>query len=141
MFDFIDKLTDATLLASAIFIGIHVLQALYSSVLYGVELFGSCVQKAKSAGFTPKAILTAIAQFATKSFDVVAPLIVVSYGTAAVVANFAMLAFVPDLTFVDVVSTEALAVAIIWRALVAYKQHVQRKRDDLKPAWKPQKKG
>jgi hypothetical protein len=141
MFDFIDMLTDATHLASAATVLILALRTLFYSVSFGVELFANCVQKAKSAGFTPKALLSALANFTLQNFDVIAPAIVLASGIGVVVMNLGMLAFVPDLTYFEVVSAEGLAVAIIWRAMEAFTQHVQRKREALKPAWKPQKKG
>ncbi len=141
MFDSIRTLADVTYLASAIFIGVHALRAVARALSYAIELLLDCAKNAKAANFNLKAIGKNIVRFGLQSFDAFAPMIVLAYGIGAVVLNFSMLAFVPDLTFLEVVSAEALTVGVAWRALEAYIQHVQRKRDALKPAWKPQKNG
>ena len=141
MSDFISArtLVDATLLVSAIFLGFHALRLFFQSVKFAIELLIASGQKAKSGSYTPKALGSALLQFITQSFDVAAPLIVLAVGISGVLLEFAMLAFVPDLSFIDVLVPEALGVAIIWRSLEASVQHVQRKRDALTE--KPKKKG
>lgn len=141
MFDSIRTLTDATFLASAIFIGVHALRAFSRFLNYSIELLLDCAKKTKAAGLSIKAIGANAARFGLNVFDAFAPMFVLAYGAGVIILNFGMLGFVPDLTFMEIASAEIIAVSLVWRSLEAYIQHVQRKRDALKPAWKPQKKG
>ncbi len=141
MSDFISARTliEATLFASTIFLVFHALRAARRSVTFGIELIVQCAQKAKSGGYTLKALGSALLQLVTQGFDVGAPLVVLAAGIGVLVLEFQMLSFVPNLTFLEVIVPEAITVAIIWRSLEAYVQHVQRKRDALTE--KPKKKG
>ncbi len=133
MSDFISARTliEATLFVSSIFLGFHALRVLWNSVKFGIELFIACGQKAKSGSYTPKALGSALFQLISQSFDVGAPLLVLATGIGVIVAELQMLSFVPNLTIFEVLVPEAITVAIIWRSLDAYVQHVQRKRDAL----------
>lgn len=143
MFEFISErtVTDITYFSSAIFLGLLAARACIRTLTFGIELCIASFQKAKTGGFTPKALGSALVKLITKSFDVAAPALVLAAGVSAVVIEFSMMAFVPNLGLLDVIGAEALAVAIIWRSLEAYVQHVQRAREGLIPAWKPKKKG
>lgn len=140
MFDSIN-LAEVTYLASAAFLLFHTVRALYQSFFFAVELIVQQAKKARDANFNLKSMVSAFGQTIVQGVDVAAPLLVLAYGAGMLILNFGMLGFVPDLSFMESAGAEIFTVTTIWRALEAYIQHVQRKRDALKPAWKPQKKG
>lgn len=139
MFEFISEssIVDFATLLSLIFLGVHAFRAFARLLTFGIEAIMEFVQTVKSANL--KAIATAAMQLVTKTFDAAAPAVVLLSGASVIAMNFAMLAFVPNLGLFEVLSTEFVAVAIVWRSLEAYLQHVERARGKLTLA--PKKKG
>jgi|GEM_PF-6462182 len=133
MSDFISERTiaDFITLLSLLFLGYHAFRALARLLTFQIEALLKFIQKLKSSGWNLKNLVAALANLATKSFDVVAPALVLAGGVTAIGIQFAMLAFVPDLGLTELLSTETISVAIIWRSLEAYIQHVNRARECL----------
>ena len=139
MFNTINDFFSATTVVDALYLvafgvlAILALRTMAKVLNYAIELAVRCFAMAKAGGFTLKSTAAALATLATKSFDAAAPLLVLAIGAGALLFNsFGMIAFDPNPSVLNVLGFQGLNLAIVWRSVEAYLEHVQHAMDKLK---------